>query len=440
MGIPALPSSRAMRGITHLPDDVLLDIFTLLPSRDLIHLLSSCRALHELTGDEASWRFLSSQYGLRDIQYFGGRSWFTIYTRLLHTYGPMLGMWAGDHPYTGGVIEIGLHPGVADNPGGIVVDLLRFRSLQPEDLDVPETPELPAYIRLAKIDFSTTPTLSGPPDFICCCNKRAPRHRAWFELFSSSTRGFYLQTRQGQYQHPDLPSAESHSWVEDSRYPRLPCIELEDVDQTTQVPPRPRVPIVYTAPTAYRKPPTISLSCELGCIAHARPFLGFEDISPAPPRFYPLRHHASPYLNPTSADWSPGMLEGLWLGSHGPHGTECLYIDIERSSHSAELRAWKITGDENVPRGAISWRVGVKTPYQLSVGHRQLCERLLGDLDGHVFFDGTGTYSGRGFLPHHRETVSVVLAVGQTEMLRVVWDGEEASAYIRYARRGTHPT
>ncbi|KAI0374611.1 hypothetical protein BV20DRAFT_1032739 [Pilatotrama ljubarskyi] len=423
-----------VRSVIHLPYDVLLDIFSFLQSRDLLNLLCSCRTLYALVADESTWRSLSGQYGLHDITHFGGRTWYTIYITFLHTYGPMLGIWAGDHPYTGGIIEIGLHPGSAHIQGGIIVEMWRFRALQPEDLDGPEMPELPAYARLARIDFSEASTLYEPPSITCLCDKDAPAHRARFELLSPSLRGFYLHTRRGQFPHPDLPGPEYDTWVDGSKYPRLPCRLSVDPDQTRALRPHPRVPIVYTAPTPYLKPPAVSISCEFGCIERARPFLGFEDISQSAPRFYPLRHETRPYIDPHSPSWTAISLRGVWLGSHGPHGTECL--SVEWVGQRRMLRAWKISGDENVPRGALTWEANMEIPLRLSDEHRALCGRLLGDLNGYTFFGGTGMFSARGYMPHQRENVRVILAVGQAPMLRVVWvDVEEASAYMRYPGR-----
>ncbi|KAL1937613.1 hypothetical protein VTO73DRAFT_12999 [Trametes versicolor] len=390
------PRPPASRTVIHLPYDVLVDMFSFLHSPDLVNLLCSCRTLYALVGDESTWRSLSSTYGLRNIDHFGGRSWYTVYTRLLHTYGPMLGLWAGDHPYTGSVIEVGLQAGDANRQGGIIVELWRFRALQPEDLDGPETAEPPTYIPLATIDFSHTATVHGPPMITCSYDKRSPTHRAEFELQSPCTTGFYLHTRRGQYPHPDFPSAESHTWVDGTRYPRIRCTPSRSIDQTPHLPPHPRVPVVYAAPTSYRKPPALSISCSLGCAERARPFLGFNDISDSLPRFYPLRHDMPKHIEPLSPGWHPTTLVGVWLGSHGPHGTECLYVDWV--SHPATLRAWKITGDENVPRGALTWHANMETPLPQTQSLRELCVRCLKDIEGYRFFDGAGITSGRGYM------------------------------------------
>ncbi|KAL7283816.1 hypothetical protein ACG7TL_003256 [Trametes sanguinea] len=394
--MPKVTRNTKLRSIEHLPFDVLLHIIDNITAEDLVHLLCTCRTLYALVGDETVWRSLAGRYGLHDNTRFDGRPWYIIYTRLVHTYGPMLGLWAGDHPYTGNVIEILWDNGNSSPPGGIAVDMWCFRSLEPEEFDGPEMPEPPRYRRLAKIEFAETSTPYGPPTMFCRCNSRVDIHRALFTFLSPTLQGFHLQTRQGRYAHPDFPSADSHAWVNDARYPRLTCLRSSHVDQTHIVRPHPRVPTVYAAPTSYIKPHAISLTCTFGCIDRARPFLGFENINPSLPRFYPLRHETRPWVGPDSPEWSARVLEGLWLGSHGPHGTEVLYMEWIRPSTT--LRAWKITGDENVPRGALSWQADMEAEALLNQSERALCARSLGDLEAYCLFSGTGTFSGRGFM------------------------------------------
>ncbi|KAJ8501690.1 hypothetical protein ONZ51_g464 [Trametes cubensis] len=410
-----------------MPYDVLRHLFDLLPSPDLVHVLCSCRTLYNLANDQSIWRSMAARYGLHDISYFGGRSWFVVYTGLLHTYGPMLGLWAGDHPYTGNIIEIRLHAGNSKRQGGIVVDAWRFRFLQPEELDTPEMPEPPTYKRLARIEFAQTPSPQGPAKMICQCDRRRPPHSAAFGFLSPSTQGFGLHTRQGQFLHPDFPCADCESWVAPGKYPRIGCQPSMHVDQSARV--TPRVPTVYALPSTYRSPSAVVIHCAWGCVNQVRPFLGFDNITPHLPRYYPLRHDVHPYVDPTSSQWTPSSITGLWLGSHGPHGTEALYLDL---ASRLALRAWKITGDENVPRGAISWQANMENPLDLAGTDLAMCLRCLGDLDGFKFFGGTGTLSGRGFMPHQQQSTPVILAVGPKPLLRVVWvDGEEVSAYMR---------
>lgn len=400
----ALKDAVPLASIVDLPFDVLLDIFHLLRSRDLISLLCCCRHLHALVEEDSIWRNLSAAYGLRDVAPFGGRSWFTIYTRLLHPYGPMLGLWAGDRAYTGGILDVRLHPGDHKTQGGIHIDMWQFRLLQPEDIEGPEKPELPMYTPVVRIDFSATPSLYGDVQVSCCCFKkggapRPPPHSAALKLFSSTHQGRFLHSRQGQYLHPEFPGPEIRRALDEGRYPVLRCRRTTVADQTSQLTQqRPRIPVVFTAPTPYRKPQAVSISCRHGCVDRMRPFLGFDDIVPFAPRYYPLRHVVPPAVDPLAPDWHPRSLVGLWLGSHGPHGTECLYLEWERAS--CMLRAWKITGDENVPRGALSWQVdtGSECPVRQIPACACMREQGIGDLAKYRAFGGSGTISARGFL------------------------------------------
>ncbi|KAI0323326.1 hypothetical protein GY45DRAFT_1357544 [Cubamyces sp. BRFM 1775] len=397
-----------------LPYHVLRHLFDLLPSPDLVHLLCSCRALYNLANDQSIWRSMAARYGLHDTTYFGGRSWFVVHT--------------GDHPYTGNILEVRLHAGNPRRPGGIVIDAWCFRFLQPEELDTPEMPEAPTYKRLARIEFAQTLDRPGPAKMICQCDHRRPPHSAAFGLVSPSIQGFGLHTRQGQFPHPDIPSATCESWVASGKYPRIDRQPSMLVDQSARF--TPRKPTVYALPRIYRSPPAVVIYCAWGCVNLVRPFLGFDNISPYLPSYYPLRDDNHPYIDPASPRWTPSSLTRLWLGSHGPHGTEVLYL--EWASRLASLRAWKITGDENVPRGAVSWQVGVANPLDLAGTDLAMCMRCLGDLNGFKIFGGTGTFCSRGFMPHQQQTTPVMLAVEPEALLRVIWvDGEEVSAYMR---------
>ena len=393
------PNTSRTNTIARLPYDVLLHILRSLSSVDLVHLLSCSRSLYALVHEESIWRSLSALYSLHDIQYFGGRSWYTIYTRMLRPYGPLLGLWAGDHPYTGGVLDVRLHPGDRHTPGGIVIEMWQFRLLQPEDLDEPEVPEPPIHIPLVRIDFSIASTPPESPFVRCCCNRRSvsPPHSASIEVLEATNQGHFLRTRHGSYSHPDFPSSQSHGWLDESRYPLLRCRASPVEDQTPQVSQlRPRIPMVFAAPTTYRKPKAISIRCRHGCVDRIRPFLGFDRMVSSPPRYYPVRLDVHPEIHPASPNWHPRLLMGLWFGSHGPHGTECLYFDW--NSSSSILRAWKITGDENVPRGALSWEVDTATPYPMSQVPPCALEYGIDDLTRFRLFGGTGTISARGHL------------------------------------------
>ncbi|KAI1791728.1 hypothetical protein LXA43DRAFT_888696 [Ganoderma leucocontextum] len=425
--LPAIHSRPTT--LINLPYDILLQIFRFMPSHDLVHLLSCCRNLRALASEESIWGSLSSAYGLYDVAHFSGRSWFTVYVRLLRVYGPMLGLWAGDQAYTGEVVDIRLHPGDVSQPGGIVLGAWSFRPIQLEDVDGPEMPELPIYTPLLRVDFSATETLHGGPRIACCANPGATPHDAYIQLFSSD-ESLFLHTREGQrFPHPEFPIPEIRDLVDPLRYPPLPLHHSVVVDRSSCLTQRrPRGHLVFSGPTNHLTPPALSISCSFGCVNRARVFHGFHEDIPSLTRYYPLRHRVLPGADPTSPTWHPSSLVGLWLGSHGPHGTECLYLDWNNSSST--VHGWKITGDTNVPRGALSWSANTSDPCPSSRLPEWVNDHELGDLTKCRFFGGTGVVSARGFLeerPRHHPHCN------RPDMLRMLWlDMAEVSAYIRY--------
>lgn len=84
--------------------------------------------------------------------------------------------------------------------------------------------------------------------------------------------------------------------------------------------------------------------------------------------YYPLAHWPNASnLSISDATWKssgplsthcpPEHLEGLWVGTFGPHGTEFGWIHARKAEDGdARLVEYvKITGDVNVPSGVVSW-------------------------------------------------------------------------------------
>lgn len=89
------------------------------------------------------------------------------------------------------------------------------------------------------------------------------------------------------------------------------------------------------------------------------------------PRYYALRHPKPP---PASSLWQPTVLNGLWLSANGPNGTQVLFLDYDEMTKS--IRAHKITGDAEVPRGVQTWFLNTETTAELNGEER----RLFGDM------------------------------------------------------------
>ena len=149
----------ASAAIAKLPLDIihcLLDFTTIV---DLLHFCSTCQALcqHTDTKNDSIWKRACAFYGLRDFTHFRGLSPYTIYTQLLHSYGPLLGLWASDYPYLGTILEFRLCSGSVNEQGGIVGEIWSF----PRPPESPNDPLPPSYVRTLKISFETCP--DAPP-------------------------------------------------------------------------------------------------------------------------------------------------------------------------------------------------------------------------------------------------------------------------------------
>ncbi|GBE81676.1 hypothetical protein SCP_0400470 [Sparassis crispa] len=334
----------------------------------------------------------------------------------------------------------------------------KFRALEPEEPESPEVPEFPTFIRVLRIGFDAqtalpfatvqrSPLLRSSAQVFCCSSWSADQigversDMGTIAVVLGTRQGVFLHTRVGQFPHPDFPSSNADIWRDGHhRFPRIPPIPQQDLDQTATIAqiPRPRVPIIFTVPTDEVKPAAITVDCPYRCISANWPFLGFTNLIPFAPRFYPLRDERKKGIHPCSELWIPQSLTGLWFGTYGPHGTECVYVhwdDIERS-----LSAWKITGDENVPRGALTWTFAMGRPYRVPALQREVCVQSFGDLEKCRVYSGTGTISARGYMPYQQVPCFLLLGIVGPDELRIFWmesEDEELSTYVRYKGSGS---
>ncbi|TCD66786.1 F-box protein 31 [Steccherinum ochraceum] len=129
----ATDTERPSGGLSSLPLELLFHILTFLPAQDIIDFLSTARSFHALASNESVWQELCSRYGLHDLAPFRihdpNRSFFTVYTKLLHPYGPLLGLWASDNPFLGSVLEFRILTAEESKKGkweGIICEVWRF--------------------------------------------------------------------------------------------------------------------------------------------------------------------------------------------------------------------------------------------------------------------------------------------------------------------------
>ena len=399
--------------VCDLPYDVLFELFQHLSAVDVTALLSTCRNARKHIQDSSIWQRLCSRYGLRSVASFGGLSFYTVYTQLLHPYGPLLGLWASDYPYRGNIIEFRLIPGDEYEQGGIIGEVWRFHQ------DVAPYPIHPDYVRALKIGFdapfvpSPTPAMEGgtsyhsvisPKARISCCVvppiNDAHWHSTYIEVVPPNSYGYFMQGYRRPFAHPDFPGVDA-LWCDPHRgYPRLKMSipVLVDQRELVRIYPAVRLPIIFASTTPHVKPAGISIHCSGGddrCTQMYQPALPFDDLSTALPRYYPLRRDICVGVEPWDTNFTLQTLSGLWLGAFGRYGTELLHLTwhIEKE----ELCATKITGDANVPRGAPSWTLqgaSFNSPFLPMSPPASWTSELPG---GCLMYSGTGTISERGY-------------------------------------------
>lgn len=208
--------------------------------------------------------------------------------------------------------------------------------------------------------------------------------------------------------------------------PRLKISTPVSVDQheLVRIYPAVRLPLVFSTPTKHLKPPAISITCPHKDFRGSfEPPIPFEDLTPAPPRYYPLKCEIRIGIDPESDEWKPESLVGLWIGDYGPNGLEVLYLSWHPDA--MEVHAHKITGDIHVPRGVCSWKLQVSSEGVVHLGF---------DIPARRVFAGAGTVSDRGFpRPEH---LPVLIGVVGPDKISVWWGPlNHFQSYVRYKGR-----
>ncbi|TFK85546.1 hypothetical protein K466DRAFT_601092 [Polyporus arcularius HHB13444] len=360
-----------------LPFDIIHTLVDFAFVGDLINFCSTCKALHHHLANDSLWKRLCASYGLRDFTHFGGLSPFAIYTKLVYRYGPILGLWANDHPFRGNVMEFRLFAGDEVEQGGIIGEIVSF------GMHVDRDPTPPSYIRATKISFepehseeearllndTAEPDAHAEARVFCCDDPSmftATRHSATLHVCAETTTRHHLQFYLKTVILPDFPQPSTAWYDESPRLPHLPAQPDFQQDQSSivKIYPAVRLPMIWTGPSDIPKPPAISIRClrsqeECPCAALHVPSVPFESLDQRLPRYYPVKRAMLPGVEPRSPDWSLQTMEGLWYGAYGFSGTELLHLTYESNDSGSVLVATKITGDVHIPRGWISWALQV---------------------------------------------------------------------------------
>lgn len=375
-----------MLNIISLPYDVLQHVFSGLSAPDVLHFIACSRQLYyPLVDDDHTWRGFCAPFNIKDKYVFGGRSFRIVYGRLLHRYGPLLGLWCSDYPFKGNIVEFRLLPDrwLRDGEPVICGDVWRFamESSKPR-------PHSPYYVEFIQIGFTprseATPTTAD--DVRISWHIRSARDLG-LPFYTSVSSPWISMDGGGEFALPSLhiiaPTTstleltnyfahpiytpefpgglglQAAPWYDAARgVPRLPQEEPPPIAAPHQWPlPRtgnvryvegaPKPASIAFFPPARNDSPVYMPELHNPMHPLSGPYAAIR------PRYYPLRAPAREGVDPAASEWTPDSLEGLWLGDYGPHGTECLFV--EHDAAEATVRAWKITGDPNVPRGVCSW-------------------------------------------------------------------------------------
>ena len=329
-----------------LPYDILRILVRLISPTDTVRVLSTCKELHSYMIDEGIWQELCAPYGVATRDIFPDATFFEIYSAILHKYGPLLGLWASDRPYFGSIIEFRLDPSARCISGEI------WKFHQPSTrLDLVEgslaIPSPPKFYRLLTITLPSTPTprradlhwhtaRDAIPYFVRSLDDLGdviPTLR----VLSQTDESLWVSSSSGDISRlPDFPDPNECPWYDANR--GLPRLKVEPAPTScAQDPEIIQLPVIsmYMARSEAVKPAAMTICSSLldpidVFLRHEPPLIGNTwtiPIDPSKPhpadvepifhrRFYPLRLPTTMERNPTTADWQPSSLEGIWLGSY----------------------------------------------------------------------------------------------------------------------------
>ncbi|KAH8091049.1 cytochrome P450 [Cristinia sonorae] len=406
-----------------IPVELLYHIFRYISVSDIVNVLSVSSFYRPLVADETIWRDLCSRYGVHDLTslriHDPNRSYFTVYTQLLHAYGPLLGLWASDNPFQGNVIEFRV---VTESREvgweGIVGEVWRFPSFErmpmqpdyyeflrigfPTPSDGVEVEESSMSLRFTQVIHSNSGTFHNTTSLYqvspSCLHLNAPHKQAFYLCDGPPYKSHKPSL------HPRFPPpALKDLWYDPARLPRLTphYTRLTDLQKflrkvrwniltmndehilyfapanrgttpqpasITIVPPYAEEELYDSLLSPQRDSSVIDIREEVPKAftkSGARSFVGHYFSLPNVPRPPCIQEPSEETTNPdnqpsTHEDPDFRSLEGLWLGAYSSDGTTVLYLKWNQGSD--ELEAWKVTGGYSVPRGALSWTVHNSRP------------------------------------------------------------------------------
>lgn len=231
-----------MTSFTDLPVELLLALFTLLLPEDIPSVLATCRGVQAHAHNESIWRELAARHGVYDVPELPEwpRPFYVLYTRFVHRYGRLFGLWCSDNPYENAILRIRWEGGTSLDSSGVVAELLLLRRipgyaglpsdaiLSHEEIDV-RVPQPPQPLRMLKMSLVTNLALpeSNPNDPMAhderyvvettCCLQTP--HPTFLRRVQSPARHIFLNIpgfARSPIQQPLHPS-ENCPWLDHAR-------------------------------------------------------------------------------------------------------------------------------------------------------------------------------------------------------------------------------
>ncbi|KAI0683717.1 hypothetical protein BC835DRAFT_1394238 [Cytidiella melzeri] len=359
-----------MAGLTDFPNELVCVLCTYMLAVDVVNLFATCKRMHLFMPEEAVWRHFCASYGVHNPADLGGTTFFQVYSKILHIYGPLMGLWAGDHPYTGSLIEFRVDPERQAIVG------------EGWDLDAEyETiaqgpPTLPAYV-------STTAVISWRT-----ISSETYEEEMWAQtdtdyfptvhVLSPTTTSTHLQYYKGITEQPLFPKDVTDAWFDSRRgLPRLVVepspVAHEDTALPSSVCPtlillslagnhvRPMAFCIKSAPLYMDKREIAYPWRDIFYVTDDDHRNLNTDSSPngvncSDGRYYPLRSDSRTGISPDDENWDPASLEGLWLGESNAYVTEVLWVAY--CATTKVVSASKIIANDQcqIPRGVTLWQ------------------------------------------------------------------------------------
>ncbi|KAK9719439.1 hypothetical protein K7432_004775 [Basidiobolus ranarum] len=348
-----------MPRLADLPQELLLYQLKLFPAKELARLSVTNKFFNQVCSDDSLWSNICRPYRVTELGVWSGKTFKSLHYLLLSKWGWLIGLWFGNFPIIGELVQVSWRPEegklVASRVGcSNILDMrMEILSANPDILvdEIHTSFEFKALFSIG-LDTITSNILTRcqHPDLLTQLSRKESAQTGIDTDDDLALRHSVSISKVHFYSHP-----KTSLWVS---FPKQ--WELEYSNQ-------------QSSQTSERS--CFSWMCTHHC--HERSRFQVSMFVPS------LAKLSLAELQPT-----PSLpLQGLWIGTYGPHGCEMLLFKYDVSE--SLLMASKITGDVNVPRGEITFVANLED---------ELSEPSSTFFSEKQVFSGQGQVASTGFL------------------------------------------